>query len=103
MSEAAGAQPSSADLHPKTGARFVFERRGEALCYDVMIYLPAGRSWGGALQWRDGRSVIADEPGAEAVDDALRWALAEAHKLARVLHREPKAKLSRWRVGPRPS
>ncbi|MCA9700294.1 MAG: hypothetical protein KC431_22400 [Myxococcales bacterium] len=95
-------QPSSADLHPKSGARFVFTRRDsvdgsadDALRYDLEIYLPAGRDWRGELRWQDGRSVIVDEPGEP--DEGLGRALAEAHKLARVLHRDPKPKLSRWR------
>lgn len=96
-------QPSSADLHPKSGARFVFtlrgEGEGEAPCYDLEIYLPAGRDWRGELRWQDGRSVIVDEPtGPEQGDEELRRALVEAHKLARVLHRDPKPKLSRWRA-----
>ncbi|NVB37738.1 hypothetical protein G6O69_07825 [Pseudenhygromyxa sp. WMMC2535] len=96
-------KPSSQDLHPKTGARFVFERAAEPSPageprYALTIYLPAGREWSGELSWAEGHSLITDEPDASAVDEALGLALAEAHKLARVLRRDPKPKLVRWRA-----
>lgn len=86
---------SSRDLHPEGGARFVFERLGEALRYRVDIYLPGERSWSGELSWVDG---LAQVSGPESVgDEQLEWARAELFKLARVLHRDPKPRLVRWR------
>lgn len=86
---------SSHDLHPDTGARFVFERIGDELRYQVHVYLPAQRSWSGELDWVEGRArVLGPEP---AGDESLEWAHAELLKLARVLHRDPKPRLVRWR------
>lgn len=86
---------SSRDLHPDNGARFVFERAGEELRYRVDIYLPAQRSWSGELSWIDGHAHVS---GPEwAGDEQLEWAQAELIKLARVLHRDPKPRLVRWR------
>ncbi|EDM74415.1 hypothetical protein PPSIR1_27778 [Plesiocystis pacifica SIR-1] len=97
--------PSSQDLHPKSGARFVFEREDEAgLRYALLIYLPEQRLWRGGLRRdADGSATIEDESGApvdaaaEGVDEALRWAFAEGLKLARVLRKDPKPRLTRWR------
>ncbi|MFV8750017.1 hypothetical protein ACNOYE_05675 [Nannocystaceae bacterium ST9] len=86
---------SSRDLHPETGARFVFERVGEPPRYSVQIYLPGGRGWAGELDWVEGQARV---QGPEAAgDEALAWALDELIKLARVLHRDPKPRLVRWR------
>jgi hypothetical protein len=80
---------SSRDLHPDSGARFVFERMGAELRYHVHVYLPEQRSW------IEGRArVLGPEP---AGDERLEWARAELLKLARVLHRDPKPRLVRWR------
>jgi hypothetical protein len=92
--------PSSRDLHPKTGARFVFDRRATEPepTYDLTIYLPEGRQWSGSLRWihtdPGGRAVL--EPAAPD-DHELAWAHAEALKLARVLHRDPRPQMVRWR------
>ncbi|MFO7561377.1 MAG: hypothetical protein R6X02_01935 [Enhygromyxa sp.] len=88
--------PSSRDLHPKTGARFVFDRRADEPepSYEVTIYLPEGRRWSGTLCWLDSRAAL--EPAAPD-DQELAWAHAEALKLARVLHRDPRAHMVRWR------
>lgn len=82
---------SGADLHPATGARFVFEREdGEPPRYRVHVYLPEARTLECALAWDDGVARIEPLP-----DDA--WVAAEIVKLARVLHRDPKSRLTRWR------
>jgi hypothetical protein len=88
-------QPSSRDLHPKTGARFVFDRIASEPAYTVAIYLPEARHWSGTLRWLDGRAEL--EPAAPSGDAELEWAHAEALKLARVLHRDPKPHMLRWR------
>jgi hypothetical protein len=90
-------QPSSHDLHPKTGARFVFDRVASELepAYAVTIYLPEARRWAGTLRWVDGHAAL--EPVAEQAALEGEWALAEALKLARVLHRDPKPHMTRWR------
>ncbi len=86
---------SSRDLHPDGGGRFVFEREGESSSYRVQIYLPAQRTWSGTLDWVDGQARV---NGPESTgDDELDWARAELLKLARVLHRDPKQRLVRWR------
>ncbi len=86
---------SSRDLHPEGGGRFVFERVGDELRYRVSVYLPEQRSWSGELDWVEGQArVLGSEPEGDA---QLEWARAELLKLARVLHREPKPRLVRWR------
>jgi hypothetical protein len=91
-------EPSSRDLHPTTGARFVFDRRVDETepVYDVAIYLPEGRRWTGSLRWLDGRAQL--EPEHSSADQALARASAEALKLARVLHRDPRPHMVRWRA-----
>jgi hypothetical protein len=95
-------EPSSRDLHPQTGARFVFERIGSAPepTYVLTIHLPEDRCWTGTLRWIDDRAQL--EPAAEQLGpagepDELAWAHAEALKLARVLHRDPRPHMLRWR------
>ncbi len=90
--------PSSRDLHPTTGARFAFDRIASEPepTYDVVIYLPEARRWTGRLCWIDDRATL--EPGLDAgADPQLAWAHAEALKLARVLHRDPREHMLRWR------
>lgn len=89
--------PSSRDLHPTTGARFAFDRITHAPepSYDVVIYLPEGRTWQGKLEWIAGRATL--EPVPEPEQGELVWAHAEALKLARVLHRDPRQHMLRWR------
>lgn len=91
-------EPSSRDLHPTTGARFAFDRIASAPepAYDVVIYLPAERTWSGSLRWIDDRAVLEPAPTSDD-DEPIRWAHAEALKLARVLHRDPRPHLLRWR------
>lgn len=83
---------SSADLHPETGGRFVFERRsGDPPRYRVLVALPARQRFDCDLDW-DPSGALRLDP--EPTDP---WIAAELHKLARVLHRDPKARLVRWR------
>ena len=88
---------SSHDLHPTAGARFVFERTddGEAPRYRVSVYLPNARALAGALEWTDGEATLDLSPAGD--DDETTWARAEALKLARVLKRDPKPRMTRWR------
>jgi hypothetical protein len=86
-------RPSSQDLHPETGGRFVFDRIGDA--YAVVIYLPAGLRWSGRLSWIDGVATLDADEGQPSPPG---WAHAEALKLARVLRRTPKQHMLRWRA-----
>jgi hypothetical protein len=89
---------SSADLHPETGGRFVFERRAEAPArYDVAVYLPRQRSIRCTLEWDEDGAVRVDPEPSPVQDATDAWAMAEILKLARILHRDPKARLTRWR------
>jgi hypothetical protein len=84
--------PSSTDLHPTHGGRFVLTRRGDhPLCYRVQVYLPAGRMLESQMRF--------DASGTPALDPALpdAWATEETLKLARILKRTPKERLTRWR------
>jgi hypothetical protein len=82
---------SGADMHPATGARFVFEREpGEPPRYRVQVYLPEARKLECTVAWDDASVRLEPVP-----DDA--WVAAEIAKLARVLHRDPKSRLTRWR------
>lgn len=87
--------PSSQDLHPKSGARFVFERgEVEPTRYALTVYLPDDRTLQADLSWtEDGKAELIPRDGApwEA------WTHDEALKLARVLKRDPKSRLTRWR------
>ena len=93
-------QPSSSDLHPATGARFVFDREPdtqEQPRYLVTIYLPGTEQWTGRLTWSEGRAQLDPSEGPAPGHEPWPWALAEALKLARVLHRDPKQHMHRWR------
>jgi hypothetical protein len=82
---------SSRDLRPRHGARFVFTRSEAG--YAVVIHLP-DRELRTRLWWDDhGDSRLDPEP-------AVGWVREEAHKLARVLHRDPRATMTRWRGEP---
>jgi hypothetical protein len=82
-------KPSSADLHPKSGARFTFESSGEG--YAVAVHLPDGVTLETTLRF-DAEGEAALRPPLENA-----WASEEVLKLARVLKRDPKPRLSRWR------
>jgi len=102
-------EPSSRDLHPRTGARFVFDRQldSDPPRYDLNIYFPGALQWSGQLSWTQGQAQLEASaretaPDERPPDEALSWARAEAIKLARVLHRSPKAHMVRWRGDARP-
>ena len=83
---------SGDDLHPATGGRFVFEREaGDAPRYRVDVFLPARAHVACVLDWDVGGIARLDPEPTDA------WVLGEITKLARVLHRDPKARLTRWR------
>ena len=89
----AAVEPSSANLHPDDGGRFVFERASDDARYDIQIFLPDGvRHHGALLLTPDGATIElgCDEP----------WVQAEVEKLARVVKRTGQQRLLRWR--PRP-
>ncbi len=85
--------PSSHDLHPKQGARFVFIRHAEVEPprYRVEVFLPGTRHIQTNLRW--------DEAGKPLVEPAIEHdaVLDQLLRLARVLKRTPKARLTRWR------
>ena len=89
-------QPSSQDLHPRTGARFVFDKLDEAPRYAVTVYLPGSDTWSAELAWVEGQAQLDASP----TDPAVDWTHAEALKLARVLRRDPKDHMVRWRGEP---
>ena len=93
-------RPSSQDLHPQTGARFVFDRQDDGAedpRYAVAVYLPEQRGWSGQLSWLEGSAtLVADEHEPEP----QAWVRDEALKLARVLRRTPKQHMVRWRPTP---
>jgi hypothetical protein len=81
-------------LHPTHGARLLAELTcAEPLAYDVTVYLPEGAELTGHLRWPDGRADL--QP---AWSDA--WAAEEVLKLARVLKRTAKPRVTRWRARP---
>ncbi len=85
---------SSQDLHPKHGARFVFLRtteEDEAPVYDAEVFLPEARTLKTCLAWNDDGKPTLRPPVQDAAVEA------QLLKLARVLKRTPKARLSRWR------
>jgi hypothetical protein len=85
---------SSHDLHPATGARYVFQRvtppTGEEPRYEVEVFPAGGARVETTLRWESGAAVL--EPA--MVNDALR---AEVHKLARVVKRTGQDRMTRWR------
>jgi len=86
-------EPSSRDLHPERGARFVFVRTSaEPLRYRLEVHGADGGSHAGLLEWDHAGSVKLDvEPPLPAA------AAEEAAKLARVLRRTAQGRLHRWR------
>jgi len=91
---------SSAALHPRSGARFVFVREDDAsnARYSAQIYLADGRTISGTLAWRDSRTVWSDDVvEADSENDDVVWARGQAVKLARVLKSSGQARLTRWR------
>jgi hypothetical protein len=81
------------DAAPAHGGRFVFTREGETtpVVYRVEVLRAGVPTITTSLRWDD-----ADRPVLEP-EIADAWARDETLKLARVLHRDPKPRLSRWR------
>jgi hypothetical protein len=85
-------KPSSDDLHPRHGGRFVLTRRGgDGPTYSVEVHLPGGVSLHATLSWSDAGPPVLEPPLPDA------WAHGEVLKLARVLRKNPRERLSRWR------
>lgn len=82
---------SSQDLHPTSGARFLFTRTDDA-GYAVEIYAAGGARHTTTLRWDD-QGNAALEPG--LADEALT---REVLKLARVVKRSQQERLLRWRA-----
>ena len=83
--------PSSHDLFPAHGARFVFTRQAAAtdVEYDVEVYRSGGVVERMRLSWSPDL-VLQPMPADMAV-------IAAVTKLARPLRRAPKSRLIRWR------
>jgi hypothetical protein len=87
------APPSSShDLHPEHGARFVLSRVGPEtpVRYRVQVFLPDDLLES-ALRWDDEGAARLEPPLADL------WVHDEALKLARVLKRDPRPEMTRWR------
>ncbi len=83
---------SSEGLHPKQGARFVFTRKdGAAPLYQVQVFIADARTLETTLAWGEDGRAYCEPPLADT------RAQQETLKLARVLGRTPKERLSRWR------
>lgn len=84
--------PSSHELHPVAGARFVCERvEGQALVYRVVVYVAGGLTHHAELRWDAAGHASAAPECADA------WVQAELLKLARVLKHSQQGRLTRWR------
>jgi len=82
-------KPSSDQLHPVQGARFVFTRVDNA--YDVEVFVAGGTTVTTQVRWdSDGAASFFPEVGDSAVREQLL-------KLARVAKRTGQARLTRWR------
>jgi hypothetical protein len=83
--------PSSQELHPVAGARFVCEREADASVYKVSVYAAGGATHRTELRW--------DAEGHAEVSPPLAdpWAQTELIKLARVLKHSQQQRLTRWR------
>lgn len=96
----ANGDPSASTLpshaRPEYGARFVFTREGETTpaVYRVEVFLADEPSVTTVLRWDDATRPHLDPPLAD------EWARDETLKLARVLHKDPKPRLTRWRGRP---
>ena len=91
---------SSQDMHPTAGGRFVFERQADnPPSYKVTAYLPNARTVVASLHWdAEGNAQLSSwtDPTGTTIPDEP-WVVDQAYKLARVLKRDPKPKLTRWR------
>jgi hypothetical protein len=60
--------------------------------------LPEARRWTGTLRWIDDHAQLEAAAEQSVMDhEELAWAHTEALKLARVLHRDPRPHMLRWR------
>jgi hypothetical protein len=83
--------PTSKDLHPTHGARFVFTRStAEELAYGVAIYVEDGRTIRGELSWPEDQLEVRGEIPAGPLHD-------EVVKLARPLRSKGPSRMTRWR------
>jgi hypothetical protein len=89
--------PSSLDRTPSTGARVWLERIEGGSEYRVDVYLAGGARVGGRLAIEDEVRLVLDDPAPTGLD---QWVADEVLKLARVLKRTPKTRLTRWRPKP---
>ena len=85
--------PSSQELHPVAGARFICERQDDdtAPVYKIAVYAAGGATHHTELRW--------DAEGHAEVSPPLAdpWAQTELIKLARVLKHSQQQRLTRWR------
>ncbi len=81
---------SSQELHPSSGARFLFELADDGR-YQVTVYHASGATLHTWVSWSAEGVLQFDPP----IEDA--WSREEVIKLARVLHRERRTRLLRWR------
>lgn len=85
--------PSSQELHPVAGARFICERHedGDVPVYTIAVYAAGGVTHHAELRW--------DAAGQAQVAPPLPdpWAQTELIKLARVLKHSQQQRLTRWR------
>ncbi len=82
------------ERHPQHGGRFVLERAHDrsGLCYLARAHLADGSTLETMLELLQPEGIHFDP---ELEDHA--WAREQLIKLARVLRRDPKHRLSRWR------
>lgn len=84
--------PSSQQLHPASGARFICERAEDpALVYHVAVHAADGTSHHAELRWDAEGHALATPPCPDP------WAQTELLKLARVLKHSQQPRLTRWR------
>jgi hypothetical protein len=90
----ASSMPSHAP--PDFGGRFVFTRTGDTMpaVYRVEVFLAGLPPVTTMLRWDESSRPQLEPPLAD------EWAQDETLKLARVLHKDPKPRLTRWRGRP---
>jgi len=96
--KSASSIPSYGPSHapPDFGGRFVFTREGDTTpaVYRVEVFLAGEPPATTMLRWDDASRPQLDPPLSD------EWARDETLKLARVLHKDPKPRLTRWRGRP---
>jgi hypothetical protein len=85
--------PAGSQMDPQHGGRFVLTREGDAMppVYGVEVFLPGGVRLASVLRWDGAARPVLDPPLSDT------WAHDETLKLARVLSKDPKPRLTRWR------